>query len=81
MLHNSAAVDSDPPDQGGPPSPLNVDDSDQEGPPAMVSSESSESEAAESESAESSESETAAEAYLQNEISSPGGPGEEGIRL
>jgi len=81
LLHNSAAVDSDPPDQGGPPSPLNVDDSDQEGPPAMVSSESSESEAAESESAESSESETAAEAYLQNEISSPGGPGEEGIRL
>ena len=60
---------------------MNVDDSDQEGPPAMVSSESSESEAAESESAESSESETAAEAYLQNEISSPGGPGEEGIRL
>ena len=50
----------------------------------MVSSESSESEAAESESAESSESEVdqaAAEAYLQHEISSPGGPGEEGIRL
>ena len=50
----------------------------------MVSSESSESEAAESESAESSESEVdeaAAEAYLQNQISSPGGPGEEGIRL